>query len=378
MKRLLLIGGGVAHAETLVSLAEASTRNADVTLLHPRRLMPWLPLAPGLVAGHHTHADAHYDLAALARRVKAKFIEEGVAAFDPVKRLAATTSGQVLEFDLASIDAGASSFDPAVGGLRQNALLARPLDVFLEGWERIVEMMKEGKLRTLNLVGGDAWSVELMLAMHHRLGRELDPELMRACGFAIVTPAARVLEDWPEEFSARVEDECFGCGISLMRGAAVTEVTRDGMQLANGARLASDVTIWARGSHAPRWLDTAGLERDATGRLEVDAQLRTARHPHVFAAGECVARPGAEAATTHAALLHEAGLLARNLQAACAAQPLGTREDVADGTRWFALGARAALGWQAGRMRERAPWWWWRRMVAAERKALRRYLVLKS
>lgn len=372
MKKLLLIGGGIAHAEILAALATAATRNADVTLVNPRRLMPWLPMVPGLVAGHYKHGQCHYDLNALARRAKAKFIEEAVVSLDPGARLASTNAGRKLEFDFASIDVDATTFDPDVPGLRQNALLARPVDLFLEGWERIVELIRDGKLRTLALVGGDAPAVELMFAMRHRLEKEVAPDLLHACGFAIVTGGSRLLEDWPEAFSARVEAECFARGISLMRGAAVTEVARDAVQLANGARLSSDVTVWAQGSNAPRWLNASGLACDERGHLKVDAQQRTAGHPHVFAAGECAAAPGLTLPANQTTRLHEARLLAANVQAALAAQALSTWAAPVDVPQWFALCGREALGLRAGQMRERAAWWLWRRKDWADRRALRR------
>lgn len=366
MKRLLLIGGGPAHAEVLVALARAATANAEVTLIHPRRQMPWLPMLPGLVAGHTRHEECHYDIAALARAAGAAFVEEPVAAFEADARVAVTGDGREWPFDFASLDADASTLAPDVPGVRQNALLTRPVHVFLEGWERVVELVAEGALKRITCVGGDPATVGLFLAMRERVRAQVTSERFAELGFCLVTPGARLCETGPHALSEALEAVCLARGISLLRGSGVTEVAPDGVQLANGARLASDVTIWAQGRHAPRWISASGLVCDEGGAVQVDPQLRSRSHPHVFAAGDCAAgeAPPGPAQT---------GLLAANLAAALAAQPLTAATPVADAPWWIDLGTREAVGVNAGGARLNWRWWWWRRMDHASRKALARY-----
>lgn len=367
MKRLLLIGGGPAHAEVLAAMARSATANAEITVIHPRRLMPWAPLLPGLIAGHLRHEECHYDIAALARAAGAAFVEEPVAAFDANAQVAVTGDGREWPFDLASLDVDASSLAPAVPGVRQNALLTRPVHVFLEGWERVVELVAEGRLRRITMVGGDAPAVALFLAMQQRVRATVAPDLFATLGFGLVTPGARLADSGPHALSEALEVVCQARGISLLRGSAVTEVAADGVQLANGARLASDVTLWADGCHAPTWLAATGLACDMHGAVEVDAQLRARSHPHVFAAGDCATAAGDAVRTGWPALL------AANLAAALAAQPLGIAPAAPAAPQWIDLGTREAIGVAAGRLRLTWRWWWWRRMERAARKALARY-----
>lgn len=366
MKRLLLIGGGPAHAEVLVALAQAATANAEVTVIHPRRQMPWTPLLPGLVAGHHAHEACHYDLAALARAAGAAFVEEPVVAFEADARMAVTGDGREWPFDFASLDVDASTLAADVPGVRQNALLTRPVHVFLEGWERVVELVAEGALKRLTFVGGEAGSVGLFLAMRERLRAQVAAERFAALGFCLVTPGARLCETGPHALSEALESVCLARGISLLRGSAVTEVAPDGVQLANGARLASDVTIWSQGRHAPRWMSASGIVCDEAGAVQVDPQLRSRSHPHVFAAGDCATGEGP-------AQPAQPALLAANLAAALAAQPLAAAVPTTDPPLWIDLGTREAVGVVAGRARLNWRWWWWRRMDQSSRKALARY-----
>ena len=291
MKKLLLIGGGLAHAEVLRQLAGSATANAEVTLVSPRRQVLQSGMLAGLVAGHYGHAQCHIELAKLARAAHAVLVDERVVGLDPAGNRARLAGGRVLEFDLASIEVGAAAPAPRVPGLREFALLARPVELFLEGWVRIRELMVEGTLRKLTVIGGDAAAVELLLAMRFRLARELPAAILAECGFSIVTAGARLLEAWPQPLAEAVEAECAAQGISLLRGATVVAVERDTVVLSNGARLASDITVWAEDGHPAAWLVASGLDCDAAGCMQVDQTLRSTSHPQVFGAGHCAALP---------------------------------------------------------------------------------------
>ncbi|MFF0541364.1 NAD(P)/FAD-dependent oxidoreductase [Nocardia thailandica] len=81
-----------------------------------------------------------------------------------------------------------------------------------------------------------------------------------------------------------------------VRGAEGGVVTVDG-----GARLASDLTLWAIIGAIPELAARSGLAVDADGRVLVDDVLRSVSDPRVFAVGDCAAVPGARLACATAA-----------------------------------------------------------------------------
>jgi selenide, water dikinase len=226
-------------------------------------------------------------VARLAGAAGAEFVTGRAAVLDLEAQVAIGADGHEYGFDFVSIDIGATPLAPAVPGLRDFALLSRPHELFLEGWDRVRELAREGGLRRLAVVGGEAAAVELMLAMQHRLRTELPAALFAACGFSLVTPAARLLAAGPPSLGLALEAVSAARGVSLLRGAAVVEVRRDAVLLANGAQLASDLTIWAEGAHPARWLAASGLDCDAAGAMRIDERLRSPSHKRVFGAGDC-------------------------------------------------------------------------------------------
>jgi NAD(P) transhydrogenase len=89
-----------------------------------------------------------------------------------------------------------------------------------------------------------------------------------------------------------------GIGVVFRLGHDVAAVERSGEGvttcLRTGERILSDLLVYAASRHgATDELDlgAAGLQADPSGRLAVDADLRTAQH-HIFAAGDVTGFPG--------------------------------------------------------------------------------------
>ena len=377
MKKLLLIGAGPSNLEALRQFGGAQPDSAYLTIVNPLHLSPCHGMLPGLVAGHYAHAQCHVDLDPLARKAGAKLVLKRVIALDPDARTVTLESGAPLEFDVASIDIGSIPLIPDVPGLRDYALLARPAEIFLQGWERIVELASDGALRRFTVAGGEASGVELMLAMQHRLMNALAAEAFERCGFSIVTGAACLLANGPAELSRAAERVCAQRGISLLRGAPVTAIERDAIQLANGARLASDVTIWAVGEQAPRWLSGSGLACDEGGFMQVGDTLLSTSHGSVFGCGDCVSalpRPRPRPATAAQGALHGA-VLARNLRHALAAGSLESVPPAGTSLTVLGLGGRQALALRGGHAPAWPRWLVWRWKDRLERRWVRRYSV---
>ena len=372
MKRLLLIGAGRAHLDVLRDFSRRPLANAMVTLVSPAAHTPCPGMLAGIVAGHYSRARSYVDLDDLARRAETALLPRRVAMLDVRNRIATFDSGEEVGFDIASINIGAPPFMPAAPGLREFALLAKPHDIFLQGWERIRELAGEGAVRRFTVVGGSVAAVELMLAMRHRLKSDLGAARFARCGFSIVTDAARLLAERPSGLSEAVERTCAQHGISLLRGATVTAVERDAVVLANGARLSSDITVWAADARPAGWPARAGLACDAQGFLLVDDTLRAVNHPNVFGAGACAAAQ----ATNHLygpASGWQGALLATNLRNTLAQVALQPPGPSAVAPMLISLGGKQALSFCSGKATKAPRWLMWRWKDLLDRRRARSF-----
>jgi NADH dehydrogenase len=150
------------------------------------------------------------------------------------------------------------------------------------------------------IVGAGATGAELAAELH-RTTREvvayglnrIDPE--RDIRIVLIEAADRILPGLPERMSEAARRLLDRIGIELHTGAKVTEVTADGLQLADGSFIASELVVWAAGVKAPevlRYLD--GLEVNRINQVVVEPTLQTTCDPDIFAIGDCAAcpRPG--------------------------------------------------------------------------------------
>ena len=77
----------------------------------------------------------------------------------------------------------------------------------------------------------------------------------------------------------------------IVEHARVEAELEQGLLLADGRRLPSDLTIWSASFAVPALAAESGLPVDHLGRLLVDERLASVAHPKIFGAGDAVAMP---------------------------------------------------------------------------------------
>jgi NADH dehydrogenase len=79
-------------------------------------------------------------------------------------------------------------------------------------------------------------------------------------------------------------------GVTTTTGS-VSRVLADAVELADGTRVPSDVTVWTASFAVPDLARRSGLPVDGIGRLLVDETLRVPEHPEILGAGDAVRPP---------------------------------------------------------------------------------------
>jgi NADH dehydrogenase len=79
--------------------------------------------------------------------------------------------------------------------------------------------------------------------------------------------------------------------VEVRTSARVAEVRADGVVLATGEFIPSELVVWSAGVKGPDFLATLGLEVNRINQLVVQPTLQTTRDPNIFAIGDCAACP---------------------------------------------------------------------------------------
>ena len=368
MKRLLLAGGGHAHVEVLRDLAERPGSGIAVTVVSPRPRLIYTGMVPGAIAGHYRLEDCAIDVEALVRRANGKFMNGAVFRVDAPNHRVHCADGEVLEYDLLSLDVGSRVAVGATTGIDDHATLVRPMETLMKGWADVLTRAREGKVRAVTMVGGGAAGVELAMAMQYRLGREIPHSTPHV---RVVTNTSELVPEFNAAARRRLRLALGRRDIGVHVASHVAEVGRDFVRLESGLRFASDATFWAGGPSAPPWIASSGLATDARGYLLVNDSLQSVTDRDVFGVGDCAAQEGRPRAKAGVFAVRAAPVLAANLRAAAHG---GAVTPHLPNARYLALvstGRRHAVGvWGSLTFQG---WWAWRWKDRVDRNFVARY-----
>jgi pyridine nucleotide-disulfide oxidoreductase family protein len=365
LQRLVLAGAGHAHAQVLLEWARAPLPGVELVLVSPMAQAPYSGMVPGWLAGTYRFDEMVIDFRALCAASGARWVAAEVAALAPDARRVQLSNGDMLAYDLLSLNIGSTLRPPSGEGARMLAL--RPLSLLPQAYDKVLaEWTADPSTRpwTVTAVGGGAAGVESLLAVLARL-RQLRPD--RPVHGGLVSQASDLLPGLsaPARRAAR----------HALNDARVT--VQLGSRWCATVGASSDLVLWATGAEAHDWQrDPArrgALAVQAQGFIRVDAQLRSISHPQVFATGDCAHwEPGEQALPKAGVVAVRMGpVLARNLRRALQGQPLETHRPqprylvllaTADGR---AIASRGALG-ASGR-------WAWHWKDVIDRRFIRRY-----
>ena len=318
MKRLILLGGGHAHARVLTSLAASPLKDWDVRLITPYRRQIYSGMLPGWIAGHYSLEACALPLDTLTERAGVALHQTAGIALDLTCNEVRCADGSQVHFDLLSIDTGP---EPAVGdlpGAAEHALTVRPIERFIAAWPPLLEKMLSRR-GTFNLVivGAGAAGVELAFAIQHRCSSANGLHVQ----ITLVGDASLPLSGAPTRVRRRIVRMLHDRGIVWLESRHASQVAPTHLEFSDGTALQFDACLIVTGAAAARWPSESGLAVDERGFIRVGPTLQSLSHSHVFAAGDVAAYQDARPKSGVYAV--RAGpVLAQNLRAACDGTPL--------------------------------------------------------
>jgi NADH dehydrogenase len=162
-----------------------------------------------------------------------------------------------------------------------------------------VEPIRPGQLHVA-IIGAGATGTELAAELHHTARAiiaygldKIDPE--RDLRIVLIEAADRILPVLPPRISDSTRDILVELGVEVRTSARVAEVMADGVKLATGEIIPSELVVWAAGVKAPAFLaEIDGLETNRINQVVVRRTLQTTRDDDIFALGDCAScpRPG--------------------------------------------------------------------------------------
>lgn len=350
-RRVILAGGGHAHLAVLADWARAPLPGTTRRLITTSRYLAYSGMLPGWMAGIYRADELLIDLAPLAKRAGAELVLAEVVGLDPAHQTLQLSNGVTVPFDLLSLATGGETDTAALAGLGDRLVPVRPVSDFMACWTAFVERQSASSHPVVAIVGGGAGGVELALAARVALR----PICAKARIVLIVGPDG-LLPGHGDGVRHLAKAAMIKRGIVIENGMAAGKP--NGLELDNGRWIPADLVIAATGSMAPHWLAQSGLACTPRGYVAVGANLRSASHPAIFAAGDIIERSDREVARSGVHAVKAGPVLAANLRATLLDAPLQTYQPRNATLYLLSLGdAHAIASW--GRFAGSGRWLWW-------------------
>ena len=152
--------------------------------------------------------------------------------------------------------------------------------------------MRPGQLHVA-IIGAGATGTELSAELHRTVRGvvaygldHIDPD--KDIKITLIEAADRILPALPERIATATEEILRKLNVDVKAKSRVTRVTADGVELATGEFIPSELVVWAAGVKGPDVLSNLdGLEVSRSNQLIVKPTLQTTKDDNIFAMGDC-------------------------------------------------------------------------------------------
>ena len=272
MPVLLLVGAGHAHLHVVKHAADLISAGYRVHLLAPR-FFDYSGVASATAAGALSSDVGRIDVRSLANASLVEFHEGTLESLDLQTRVATTSDGVHLTYDVLSINIG-SVVAPVGMHVHPAVLRVKPLSGLAEVGARL-QSSGHGDGATVAVVGGGGSGLEL--AAH--LSVRSDVVQVR-----LVESGTLIGADLPEGARKRVVRLLAERGVTVHTACVVRDLGERAL-VCDATEMSYDLALLATGLTAPPLLAKTGLG-DGRG-VPVRATLQHVDHDDIYAVGDC-------------------------------------------------------------------------------------------
>ena len=315
MKRIIIVGGGAGGIGVATRLGRrlGRSKKAQIILVDMAETHVWKPLLHEAASGSLDTGIEAMSFRGHARMKGYRFQQGNLADIDRERqqiKLAPIMDGdqellpaRYLDYDYLVIAIGSVADDFGIPGVLRHCRFldttAQALEIQQTLRKRFLRYAREERLQEqvkLVIIGAGSTGTEMAAEMIHTVeqlkgyGFNMEPSML---SITLVEAEARVLPQVKREaICASVERQLRDMGIHVRTGQRVIRAEEDGIVLANGETIPSDLTLWAAGIKAPDVLNAiGGLETNAANQLMVKPNAQTTLDERIFAIGDCCACP---------------------------------------------------------------------------------------
>ena len=286
--------GGLAAAKRLAG------REVDVTIVDRRNHHVFQPLLYQVATAALSPADIACPIRAIfARSRNVRVVLDEVTGVDPLRNSVRLSDSGELRYDWLILATGArhsyfghdewSAYAPGLKSIEDALAIRRKVLIALERAETETDERRRRALLTFVVIGAGPTGVEMAGAIAELARRSVSRDfrsITPKCSRVILVEAGdRVLPTFPPELSETAMRSLKQLGVELRLETRVNDIGV-GYVESEDELIFAETAVWAAGvqaSPAAEWLDA---DRDPSGRIFVDDDLRVPGQQWIFAIGD--------------------------------------------------------------------------------------------
>jgi NADH dehydrogenase len=290
--RLVIVGAGFAGMYAALS----SARLRDIQATSPAKLEILLVAPePTLVVRPRLYEPQPETLTAplqnVLKAIDVGYVQGYADAIDSATRkveiIGADGSRKTLSYDRLVIATGSQLFRPNIPGLAEYGFSVDQLGDAIALDRHLHDLASRPAMNgrdTVVVAGGGFTGIEVATEIPARLrtilGKNAKPRVI------IVERNSAIAPDMGEGPRPIIMDALRKLGVETRLGTGVASLDKTGVTLSDGEHIEAETVIWAAGMRAAPLTQQISAERDNSGRLLVDRDLRVPGVNGVFATGD--------------------------------------------------------------------------------------------
>jgi len=250
--RVVILGAGFGGLTAARKMADF----ADVTVVDRHNFQTFLPLlyqvsTAGLAADHVAHP-----IRGALRKTGIQFRMGTPIAVDHKNKNVKLDSSEVLDFDYLVVALGSATADFGIPGVTEHALgmksVHEALAIRAEVLRRFEDLCRfeDDTMFSISVVGGGPTGVEMAGAFAELVRGPLKHDQANAAAHIkinLIEAGPRILPMFSEKLSARGKKDLEKLGVTVHLNTAVKEIKPRIIEVSDGSKIPSEVTIWAAG-----------------------------------------------------------------------------------------------------------------------------------
>ena len=296
--RVVILGagfGGLIAARAMASFAQ-------VTVVDRHNFQTFLPLlyqvsTAGLAADH-----VATPIRGALRKSGVQFRMGSPISLDHKNNSIKLDSSEVLEFDYLVVALGSATADFGIPGVTEHALGMKSvhdaISIRTEVMRRFEDLCRfeDETIFSISVIGGGPTGVEMAGAFAELVRGPLANDQAHAAAHIqvnLIEAGPRVLPMFSEKLSEHAKRDLEKLGVRVHLNTAVKEIKPRSIEMNNGMKIKSEVTIWAAGVKGEPAAANLNLPLVNT-RITVGDTLQVKHYPHIFAIGDIAGFIGAD------------------------------------------------------------------------------------